>query len=149
MRITTTIILAWLAPTLTACGLFGDLKQEPDLDAEVEGACEAYCGFVIDAAEDCLSEWFGCSMDDWDSNFADCNGDCLDLRESLADNRLWKAVDCMWCVVDQIGDEASCAELEGVGTGAICAEECDKVDDLAEYFYWINDFYDHSEWYCS
>lgn len=144
---TLSIIVLFVAP-LTGCALFEDLKQEDNLDKEVKDACAAYCGFAVDGAEDCLRDWYDCSMDDWDANFDSCNDDCLGLRDGLDDDRLWEAVDCMWCVVDQVGDSTTCVEFVGVGEGAICDDDCEEVDDLSADFDWINEFWDNSEQFC-
>jgi hypothetical protein len=134
---------------LGGCDLFGKLEKELTIDQEAKDACKAYCTSMVNGAEACLWEWAFCNIEDIDSEIDKCTDDCIDVGDDIDEDKTWEAIECMWCINDEIGDDPNCDQmLAVVDTEAICKDECEEVEELVAEIGWMVGFFQNPEQYC-
>lgn len=144
MRLLTLSIALTL--TLGGCDLFKPL-EEYDAQKEAANACEYFCESWVYATYDCFIESDGCpaGLPPVNETNDECEQECVTLSNDLDDDDLDKAIDCMWCLVDNVGDTPDCDEVyDEWGDFAVeeCENDCTVTETMLSAFDWPQNLVD-------
>jgi hypothetical protein len=143
MRALGAFILVPAVLLLLGCDLFGKLEQESSLSSDIADACDQYCQGWVAATVHC-EELAGCVVHDVNNLIEFCTGECIDSANALDEDKAWEVVDCMWCVIDDVGTDPDCAEFEPSHLGD-CLDLCGGNEVFYVGFSWFE--YMNSECY--
>jgi hypothetical protein len=144
-----------LKAIMVLCVVLGgcDLFKKVELYSAVQDANEAcgdFCASWVHATYDCIESSDLCVGEvspEGDSR-SSCKDECVEISEGIDDeNELDKIVECMWCVVDELGTEPDCTDFyedqwSMIPWIAECEYECSDVETLLNKFDWWEDLLD-------
>jgi hypothetical protein len=134
------------------CDLFDEIEKESSIEDETGNACKDYCTIWVNAVDDCLWNNWGCNLEvEHVEHFVEeCDEDCITALGELDMDTRWEALDCLWCIVEQFGDnyDPTCDEWEETYAEGACDTVCMQFEDSVYEFDWYYEIYDNLDEYC-